>query len=261
MSAIAATLRSRARPISIRFKLPARRTVVLLLVAALALTALYRFYLRDSGLVAVSNVEIQGIEAGSPGAAELKADIERAAETMTTLHVKPEVLREAAAGHPLVRSISADASFPHTLNVTVIERRPSAIMGTGASAVVIADDGVLLKGMSTDDLELPAMSGLEPPTTGRVKGPALDLAAVLGAAPKALVPHLESAENGRNGVDVTLAGGIELRFGTSAQPGRKWAAAASVLADPELTALDYVDLSSPRRPAVGGAGHTLPTAP
>ncbi len=34
--------------------------------------------------------------------------------------------------------------------------------------------------------------------------------------------------------------------------------AAAVLADPSITALDYVDLHAPRRPAVGGSGHTLP---
>jgi hypothetical protein len=34
-----------------------------------------------------------------------------------------------------------------------------------------------------------------------------------------------------------------------------------VLADPSLTALDYVDLTSPRRVAVGGSGHYLPAGP
>ena len=33
-----------------------------------------------------------------------------------------------------------------------------------------------------------------------------------------------------------------------------------MLADPSITALDYVDLHAPRRPAVGGAGHVLPPA-
>ena len=38
-------------------------------------------------------------------------------------------------------------------------------------------------------------------------------------------------------------------------------AAAAVLADPEVEALDYVDLQSPGHPALGGEGHLLPPLP
>ena len=50
----------------------------------------------------------------------------------------------------------------------------------------------------------------------------------------------------------SLTGGIDLRFGTESQARAKWAAAAAVLADPEVTSLGYVDLQVPSRPAIGG---------
>ena len=51
---------------------------------------------------------------------------------------------------------------------------------------------------------------------------------------------------------ITLHGGIALRFGPASKSTQKWAAAAAVLADPKVTSLDYVDVSVPARPAIGG---------
>ena len=85
-------------------------------------------------------------------------------------------------------------------------------------------------------------------------------ARVLGAAPATLRPYIERSYYGESGVDVELRSGIELRFGDASQVAAKWKAAAAVLADPSITALDYVDLHAPGRPAVYGSGHTLPPA-
>ena len=73
----------------------------------------------------------------------------------------------------------------------------------------------------------------------------LEQAQVLGAAPPALRPYVEGSYYGESGVDVELTSGIELRFGDASQAARKWRAAAAVLADPSITALDYVDLHAP----------------
>ena len=84
-------------------------------------------------------------------------------------------------------------------------------------------------------------------------GHVLKQAQVLGAAPAALRPYVERSYYGESGVDVILTTGIELRFGDASQAKRKWKAAAAVLADPSVTALDYVDLHAPTHPAVGGS--------
>jgi len=62
-------------------------------------------------------------------------------------------------------------------------------------------------------------------------------------------------------VEVTLTTGMELFFGDDSKVVRKWRAAVAVLADPEVTALDYVDLQAPNRPSYGGSEHELPPAP
>jgi len=135
----------------------------------------------------------------------------------------------------------------------------TATLGGGADAVPVGPNGQLLAWLPLpDELQLPQLPPVEPPRSGRLSGTMLRQARVLGAAPATLRPYIESSYYGESGVDVELASGIELRFGDASQAALKWKAAAAVLADPEITALDYVDLRAPRRPAVGGSGHALP---
>jgi hypothetical protein len=140
--------------------------------------------------------------------------------------------------------------------------RATATIGTGSEAVAVGPDGTILAWLRLpEDAELPRLPLSEPPSKGRLGGPLLQQALVLGAAPAALQPYIESSYHGESGVDVELRSGIELRFGDASRVTEKWRAAAAVLADPSVAALDYVDLHAPRRPAVGGSGHTLPPVP
>lgn len=135
----------------------------------------------------------------------------------------------------------------------------TATIGTGSGAIAVGPDGQILTWLPLPEEEpLPYLPLSEPPKGGKLAGPVLQQARVLGAAPPALRPYLESSYYGETGVDVKLRSGIELRFGDASQARAKWKAAAAVLADPSITALDYVDLHAPGRPAVGGSGHTLP---
>jgi len=140
--------------------------------------------------------------------------------------------------------------------------QPVAVIGSGSEAVAVAADGALLRWFPLpEDNSLPLLPLEEAPKGDRLAGPVLEQARVLGAAPPELRSHVDRSYYGESGVDVLLDSGIELRFGDDSQAARKWIAAAAVLADPEVEALDYVDLHSPRRPAYGGSGHSLPPAP
>lgn len=144
----------------------------------------------------------------------------------------------------------------------VMSLQATATIGEGEDRVAVGPDGTLLLGLRlSEDAELPTLPLEEPPPSGHLAGPALEQARVLGAAPAALRPYLERSYYGESGVDVVLDGGVELRFGDASQTARKWRAAATVLADPAVSALDYVDLHAPSRPAVYGEGHELPAVP
>ena len=144
----------------------------------------------------------------------------------------------------------------------LVSSEPAATIGSGPETVAVATDGTILAWLSPpEDGSLPALPLDGPPESGRLAGPMLEQALVLGAAPRALRQYLARSYYGESGVDVELDSGIELRFGEATQAARKWRAAAAVLADPSIESLDYVDLHAPSRPATYGSGHTLPPIP
>ncbi len=144
----------------------------------------------------------------------------------------------------------------------VVLPQATATIGSGAEAVAVGPDGQILAWLTLpEEVQLPRLPLAAAPAKPHLGGPLLEQAQVLGAAPPALRPYLESSYYGESGVDVELRSGIELRFGDASRAAEKWQAAAAVLADPSITALDYVDLHAPRRPSVGGSGHTLPPVP
>lgn len=149
-----------------------------------------------------------------------------------------------------------------TVTPRLVSSRPVAAIGEGDGAVAVAEDGTILAWFPAgEDVHLPALPLSAAPKGSRVQGPVLEQVRVLAATPAALRPYVAASHFGENGVGVELISGIELRFGNAAGAERKWRAAATVLADPEITSLDYVNLLAPGRPTVGGSGHTLPPLP
>ncbi len=219
----------------------------------MALAVAYFGWFRDSGLVAVERVRVEGVSGGDRE--QIVAALTDAAEGMTTLHVQEDQLEAAVASFPTVDSIAADADFPHGLEIEVDERRPALVAEADGGEVPVAADGIVLPGIPVgDESQLPRVEVDQIPPSGRLEGEALEQALILGAAPEPLAPLVEGAsEDEQYGVVVELRGGIPVRFGTSDGARAKWAAAAAVLADPNLTALSYLDVRAPGRPAVGGA--------
>ncbi len=138
----------------------------------------------------------------------------------------------------------------------------AATIGSGEDAVAVSGSGRVLNWLVLpEDLDLPELPLDEPPPDGQVRGPGRQQARVLAAVPPPLRPYVLGSRYGEGGVVVELDSGIELRFGDPSQAALKWKAAAAVLADPSIEALDYVNLNSPNRPSYGGEGHLLPPLP
>ncbi|HEU4707142.1 MAG TPA: hypothetical protein VFS64_08150 [Solirubrobacterales bacterium] len=154
-------------------------------------------------------------------------------------------------------AIRQDAAQPR-----VLVPRLAARIGEGSGAIGVAANGSLVRWLPLpEEPPLPRLPLEAAPKGGRVKGPALEQVRILAAVPDSLRRYVEGSRYGESGVDVELTTGIELRFGGASQASRKWRAAAAVLADPEVSALDYVDLHAPGHPALGGSEHELPPSP
>lgn len=229
-----------------RIAWPRRLAVVAAL--GLALAAGYWLWLRDSSLVAVEKVRIEGLSSVSdPDVAQA---LEREALGMTTLHVEIDELAAAVREYPTVKSLSTAAGFPSELTISVEERVPVALAGDTETPV--AADGTPLPEVEVKAGKLPTIEVATGDETQALDEAGGEQAAILGAAPAPLLEVVERSESSPEGIVVELEGGISLRFGDASRAAAKWSAAARVLADPGLDALDYIDLRVPDRPAVGG---------
>jgi cell division protein FtsQ len=235
-----------------------RNRGVLIALSAVALFAVYTFWFRDSSLVAVKSVNVTGIGKGKLDA-QLREALVHAGLGMTTLDASEAELVKAARPYPSVQEVSIDPTFPSTLNVKVTKRTAVALIGEGSGAVGVAEDGRVMRGVPVGKDQLPRLPLTAAPKGSWVGGPVLEQVKMLGAAPKPLLRYVDHSFNAESGIGVELVGGVDLLFGTAGGAAQKWQSAAAVLSDPELGPLDYVDLSVPRRPAVGGVSYAAPS--
>lgn len=232
-----------------------RRFIMLafvLLISAVALFAFYQYWLRDSSLVGITDLQVNGVTTETEEGKQIESAVEVATGEMTTLHLKPELLDEELARFPRVRSATIESGFPHSATVTVDQRADGSVFENGDDALLIATDGTVLgtAGQGTEDL--PRIGAGDPPAGDLLEGRTLVQALVLGTVPKELSSFVDESDFGKDGVEVTMSNGLVLLFGDASKADQKWRAAASVIADPDLIDASYVDLSVPRRPAVRG---------
>jgi cell division protein FtsQ len=227
-----------------------RRRGVAVAILAAALIAGYYLWLRDSSLFEVRDVTVSGVTANEE---EITSALEQEALGMTTLHVDDDALTRTAQRFPTIASIRADSTILHGLEIHVTERLPVAVARTGGRPVAVSGDGYLLHGVDFDPKALPPIN-VEGSPTARLDFDGREQAAVLGAAPEELRDEITDAtyDPDRGGVVTQLDEGPELRFGDSSDAEAKWAAAAAVLASPDLGAPTYIDVSVPERPVSGG---------
>jgi len=248
ISALPAWIGSRPRP---SFSPHTRRRLVLAAVVALVLGSLYHFWLRDSSLVAVNDVEVTGLT--TKDGPRIQAMLESAAEEMTTLHVRTDELEEAARAFPVVGSIHVEPDFPHGLRIEVEERPAAALVSVDGVPLPVADDGTVLRGLRPPE-GLPLLRMEEPAADGRVTDPqTLRALLVAGAAPPGFAQRIDRVSEGpEQGIVVELEDGPEVIFGDADSAVEKWTAAIRVLADADAAGATYIDVRLPERPVAGG---------
>jgi cell division septal protein FtsQ len=223
--------------------------------AVAALLAAGWFALRDSGLVAVEDVEISGVS--GPQRQAVRSALEAAGREMTTLHVRPGVLRAAVARYPVVEAVRAEADLPHRLRLRVVQREPVAQIVTPQGSVPVAADGTLLSGTTADGA--PAIKLRFAPAGRRVTDRrTLKTVALLAQAPGALRAKAASAFQGPRGLTVHLADGPAVHFGSSRRLRAKWASLTAVLASEASRGATAIDVRVPEHPAAAGLEQAPP---
>lgn len=242
---------------SFRFRLVAFTGILLVLLLA----AGYQFWLRDSSLVEIKNLEIVGVAQKDAEGKQIDEAVRTAMGEMTTLHVQPALLDQELARFPRVAGAEIETSFPDSATVTLQIREDGSIYGDGSDALLIATDGTVLGPAGGQEESLPLIGEGDPPeapapgpdgiTRSEVlTGRALTQALVLGATPPELRSFVEGTTMTQDGVLVSFDDGLLMLFGDSSHADEKWRTASALIADPNFDTSSYVDLTVPRRPAV-----------
>jgi cell division protein FtsQ len=231
-----------------------RRWLAIALAAIATLVLGYFLWLRDSPLVAVDHVQINGLT--TKDAHRIRMALIASAEDMSTLHVRQDRLALAVSGYPVVASVHATADFPHGLRIRVVEHRPVALLQIqGGASVAVAADGTVLRGLPVDR-SLPLIRAAAPPRGARVtRGHAGRTVRAVALAPGPLRRRIERVNEvpGR-GLVAKLRKGPDIVLGGAGRLDAKWSAAARVLSDPAARGASYVDVRLPERPVAGGLG-------
>jgi cell division protein FtsQ len=219
--------------------------------AALVLLLAGWFWLRDSSLVAVRTVEVTGID-GTQGV-RVRAALEEAARSMTTLHVRRSALETATEPFSIVKRIEVSTDFPHTMQIHVVTNVAVGAIVVDGRRIAVTSDGTVLRDV-TAPASLPEIPLRSAPAGARVtERTAVAAVAALGSAPAALRERVEAVRTTvERGLELQLAHGPLLVFGSAERFDAKWAAATAVLADPEAAGASAIDVTAPERPAVAG---------
>jgi cell division protein FtsQ len=228
-----------------------RRRLVLAMLVALALAGLYHFWIRDSSLVGVKNVEVTGLT--TKDGPRIQAMLESVAEDMTTLHVRTDELEEAVSTFPVVGSIQVEPDFPHGLRIEVTERPAAALVSVDGVPMPVAADGTILRGLRPPE-GLPLLRMEKPAAEAHVTDPrTLRALLVAGAAPAGFPQRIDRlSEDAEQGIVVEVEDGPEIVFGDADLVDEKWTAAVRVLADVDAAGATYIDVRLPERPVAGG---------
>ena len=148
---------------SARLGRPQLRMAIALAVGLVLVVALW-FWVRDSSLVAVRTVDVSGIY--GPQAAQVRAALETAGRSMTTLHVRQDALDTAVKPFALVKRLEVSTNFPHTLRIHVVTNVAVAAVVTGGQRIPVTAEGTLLR-----DVPASASRGRPHSPTSRCSAP------------------------------------------------------------------------------------------
>jgi cell division protein FtsQ len=236
-----------------------RRLALLCLAVAVVLAPAGYWILANSSAFAVSGIAVSG--GGGIVSAEARQAAANAVKGQSLLQVDAGDVARAIERLPYVRTATVDRSFPHTLSVRITTYHPAATIKSGKTAYLVSSDGRVLSEGVPDRSSLPVIrvaDGLTLAPGTRVRAGAVAAALdVLRSTPSAFVRrvgHLHKVTTDDTGLVAVIGRGLQLRLGSADQIDLKLQVAVRVLRSVQpatRSALAYVDISVPGRPALG----------
>jgi cell division protein FtsQ len=235
-----------------------RRLALLCLAVAVVLAPAGYWILANSSAFTVSGISVSG--GGTIVGAEVRATADRAVGGRSLLKVDAGDVARAVERLPYVRTATVDRSFPHTLSIRITTYQPAAVVRSGTTTYLVASDGrVLSEGAPESRLPVVRVDkGLTLAPGRHVPAGAITAAlSVLRAVPESFVHrvgHVHQLTTGDSGLVAVIGRGLQVRLGPPTQLDLKLRVAVRVLRSMQTatrSALGYVDVSVPARPALG----------
>jgi cell division protein FtsQ len=240
--------RVRDRWVAVRRDAGRRRLRVVVVVAALLVLLAVAWGVSKSPLLDVDHVQVQGVDRVSATQVEDAAGV-HPGDAMVWLD--PGRAVSGIEALPFVRRATVTRSWPDTVRITVVERRPVAWVEGPAGKVVVDGTGRVLEGVADAPPGMPRLVG-----TKIVPGPGATISPVGGARVASGLTGLVAAGTVSvtvtdTGVTLQLVSGPEIRMGEATRVGVKVRAALAVLGASTGTDVHYVDVSVPTNPVAG----------
>lgn len=221
-----------------------RRPPAVQLGAVLLGLGLVGWLLWGSPVLSVRSVSVDGVSTLSAEQVRETAGIEPGTPL---LRVDVSSARDRVARLPQVHSVEVARGWPSTVVITVVERRPVALVGTPGSRSLVDASGVLFDTVTGDPpagvvpLDVADPGPEDPPTMAA-------LGALTALPPEVRVQVGGARATSAEDVTLTLTDGTVVRWGTAEETPEKAAALAAVLVQIEAGTLGpagTIDVSTP----------------
>lgn len=237
--------RLRARRAEVRrSKVRRRRRLVVAVPVLLSVATGAWFLAYRSPVLDVDHVTVRGNQVLSP------VEIRRAAAVPqggALVSVDLAAVVERVEARPWVLTATAARRWPGTVQVTVVERAPVAVMGT--RPVLVDQEGRVL-GVAPSGTRLPTIVG-DPQRPGRsVSGASRRLAQVLGQIPPDLRGQVTRAASSGADLTLTLTDGVKVRWGDDQANAEKARSLMLLLDQADRPTIATVDVSVPSAAAL-----------
>jgi cell division protein FtsQ len=197
-----------------------------------------------SPLLGVRSVQVDGVSTLPADQVRETAGI---ASGTPLLRVDVDAVRARVAALPQVASVEVTRGWPHSVVVTVVERKPVAVVGPPGRRSLVDAEGVLF-----DTVTGAPPAGVVPldvPDPGPGDPATMAALAAVEALPADLRTDVDSAAAATgDDITLTLADGTLVRWGGPEESGRKGDALTAVreqIADGDLEPADVIDVSTP----------------
>ncbi len=223
-----------------------RRRLRWALVAVVAVVVLGAgFALTQSPVLDVDQVAVRGASRIAPAEARAASGI---------IVGSPMVALDAPAAERRLEALSwvarasVERSWPGTVRISLVERTPVAVVGTGTAAVLVDRRGRALAPAAGTDL--PVVSGDAVGVGDQVSATQRGVVATLADLPSDLRSEVAAASATPTGIRLTLTDDIEVRWGDRSQPTAKADALGVLLEQADRATIATIDVTVPRATTV-----------